>query len=464
MEPPRRKRRNTIGIKFTNGIIKDIHYRKVFEDVLLVRNEHILKIQEYNNTHFMFKVGPENYKRICRNYVNQYFTLDEETRILVEDISNFYTEVRVNNIDLEIETEEVLDILSKYGNIHSYYYRTRPNVEYFEDRETGRMSIKMEIKSEIPSTLFIKDTGTLMYIGYRGQTPTCNRCGSKDHKIRYCDKEIGTGSNVIDLELDYDNESEYSEENSTSADVTQPKSVYQTEETSTPEGIKKPSSVSQNEETSTLEGMQKLSSVCQTEDTNTTESTNQVSNTATSQEDVASETHMLTHNGELPDPVPQGSKTNLNKIAHTGEIHINAHTGENSDCNLAKGSGTTSHSTKHTGEEKINNCNTCNFNFATSDDLTEHTKAHEGQVPFKCSDCSYKTNNISDLTNHMQAKKHMLNLINSPQNTTISRSFAETLKKMISPASKNTTPREKYTRSTNRRYSKRDKKRDLPNQ
>ena len=478
MEPPRRKRRNTIGIKFVKGTIKDVHYRKVFEDVLHIRNEHILKIQEYNNTHFMFKVGPENYKMICRDFANKFYPLDEETSIMVEDISNYSTEVRVSNIGLELETDEVLYILSLYGDIHSYFYRTRPNVEYFNDRETGRMTIKMDVKKEIPSTLFIKDTHTLLHIGYRGQTPTCNRCGSKDHRIRSCVKEPGTGSNVFDFEFDIDNESNYgdddsdnntsvsqNDETSTPEGIQQSTSVSQTEVTSTQEGIQQPASASQNEETSTPEAIQQQTSVSPTEETSTP-GAQQVSNTVTSQEDVVSVTHMLTHTGELPDPIQHDNKTNLNKIAHTGELHKDVLTGENSECNLATESGIISHSTNHTGEENINTCKICNFNFDNLDDLTEHTQAHEGQVPFKCLDCTYKTSCISDLTNHMQGKKHMLNLIHSPQNTTANNSFAHIVKKLLSPASQNTPPTGKQTRYTYKRLAKKDKKDkiNLPNQ
>ena len=122
-------------------------------------------------------------------------------------------------------------------------------------------------------------------------------CGSKEHKIRSCDKEPGTGSNVIDFEFDFDNESYYgdddsqnntsvsqTEETSTPEGIQQPSSVYQTEKTSTPEGIQQPASVSQTEETSTPEAIQQQTSVSQTEETSTP-GAQQVSNTVTSQED-----------------------------------------------------------------------------------------------------------------------------------------------------------------------------------
>ena len=105
------------------------------------------------------------------------------------------------------------------------------------------------------------------------------RCGSKEHKIHSCDKEPGTGSNVIDFEFDFDNESYYGDDDSQNNT-----SVSQTEETSTPEGIQQPSSVYQTEETSTPEGIQQPASVSQTEETSTP-GAQQVSNTVTSQED-----------------------------------------------------------------------------------------------------------------------------------------------------------------------------------
>ena len=213
MHIPKRKKHNTIGVKFVQGIIKDEHYQKIIEGILSLTDEDILKIAELNYTHFMFKVSTENYNRICRENIDRFFRLDEETNIIIQDLSNYSTEVSVFNIGLELEAEDIVKILKLFGVIErKYYYRQRPNVNYFAARGTGRMILRMELKESIPSTIYIKDTCSYIHVKYEGQPPTCHRCGSQEHKIRSCDRHPGTGNNVIDLDqLDTENDDSYSD-------------------------------------------------------------------------------------------------------------------------------------------------------------------------------------------------------------------------------------------------------------
>ena len=92
---------------------------------------------------------------------------------MLEDISSYNkTEIRVSGISLDITEDEVRTIFETFGSIKRYYYRAKPNVKYFQKRETGRMELMMELDSHIPSTLYIKDTFDFMYISYTGQPTT----------------------------------------------------------------------------------------------------------------------------------------------------------------------------------------------------------------------------------------------------------------------------------------------------
>ena len=57
---PKRKRQNTIGVKYVKGVIKDEHYVKVIETILGLRDEDILKIEEFSTTKFLFQLDKEN--------------------------------------------------------------------------------------------------------------------------------------------------------------------------------------------------------------------------------------------------------------------------------------------------------------------------------------------------------------------------------------------------------------------
>ena len=148
---PKRRRLNTIGVNYVKGVIKDEHYEQVIDNILGLRDEDILKIEEFSPTKFLFQVDKANYENVCNNHVCKFITLDEDSIIMVEDISSYKTEVFVTNIQFDITEEEVLKILENYGTIKNHYYRGKQNVRYFQRRGTGRMTVIMEFQSPIPS-------------------------------------------------------------------------------------------------------------------------------------------------------------------------------------------------------------------------------------------------------------------------------------------------------------------------
>ena len=191
---------NTIGVKYLKGVIKDEQYETIIENILGLRDEDILKIEEFNSTRFLFQVNKGNYDNICNNHVCKFLTLDEDTIIMVEDISSYKTEIFVSNIKFDMTEEEVLKILEKYGTIKNHYYRGKQSVKYFHGRGTEHMTVIMELQSHIPSALYIKDTACDLLISYAGQPITCHRCGDLNHKIKSCNKQIGTGTNAYELD------------------------------------------------------------------------------------------------------------------------------------------------------------------------------------------------------------------------------------------------------------------------
>ena len=95
---PKRRRVNTIGVKYVKGVIKDEHYDIVIESILGLNDEDILKIEESTSTRFLFQLGKENYDYVCSNHVCKFLTLDEDSIIMIEDISSYKPEVNVSGI------------------------------------------------------------------------------------------------------------------------------------------------------------------------------------------------------------------------------------------------------------------------------------------------------------------------------------------------------------------------------
>ena len=171
---PKRRITNTIGVKYIQGNIKDKHYEQIIEDTLKLGDSDILKIEEVNTTYFAFKVQKQIYERICNEEACKFIRLDAASNVIIEDISSYETEVKIQYFGLEIEEADIIQIFSAFGDIKHYYHRARPNVKYFLGRETGRMVLKMELNRPIPSALYIKDTNTYIHVGHENQTATCH--------------------------------------------------------------------------------------------------------------------------------------------------------------------------------------------------------------------------------------------------------------------------------------------------
>ena len=60
MVPPIRRRVNTIGIRYVAGSVKKNHYRRIFEDILGVRDEEIIAIAEHDKSHFIFQLSTKD--------------------------------------------------------------------------------------------------------------------------------------------------------------------------------------------------------------------------------------------------------------------------------------------------------------------------------------------------------------------------------------------------------------------
>ena len=221
MEIPKRKRVNTLGIRYLKGTIKDSHYDMILGHFLGLVKADIVALDERDNMHILFKVATkETYDRICNEKTFENIEVGQNEAIaVVEDISSYRTKVLIRNIPFEISCDEILGFLEDYGEIHRHMYTIKTENNWYQDIQTGRMVVMMELHKAIPSTLYIKDVGSYVEVRYDQQPPTCNSCGSLSHKVRFCTTEFGTGSNVVEIDHNWrEDEGENSEQNEPNED------------------------------------------------------------------------------------------------------------------------------------------------------------------------------------------------------------------------------------------------------
>ena len=445
MEIPKRRRQNTIGVRYIKGSIIDEHYEEIIENKLGLKDEDIKKIEELNPTTFIFKLDEHEYNRICDEYAYKFIHIDEFTVILIEDISSYVTKVKVNGNSLDIEESEIMRILSEYGYIKRHYYKGKYNVKYFQKRETGMLILHMELDKPIPSSFFIKDTRTFLYVKYTGQPLTCHNCGELNHKVKDCLTRPGNGINVIDLdpentaetENDDDNDSDDQQSTTSEVNINSKSNNNENSDSDTTETTCSRPSASQQQPTSP--NAQLNTGDKTSEPVSNNKSANKPNLNATHCVTATVELHMPNHTNEKPSSGAQctSKKTHLDEslMDQTGTV-IN-HTGENATPNP---NGDTKNN--NIGEKKNYTCKTCNLNFTTDENLSQHTEAHEGLIPFKCSECSYKCDTIKGLTKHMTDKSHTQSLTQNNQGNKTSPTFADKVKNPSGTTSNsNTQPR-----------------------
>ncbi|CAL4072326.1 unnamed protein product, partial [Meganyctiphanes norvegica] len=65
---------------------------------------------------------------------------------------------------------------------------------------------------DIPSSLFIRQTNSYIFINYAGQPPTCLRCGGANHKRRNCTELKASENITVDIDTEIESEHGSSEE------------------------------------------------------------------------------------------------------------------------------------------------------------------------------------------------------------------------------------------------------------
>ena len=144
----------------------------------------------------------------------------------------------------------------------------------------------------------------------------------------------------------------------------------------------------------------------------------------TPQENGIRKQHMHAHTGQKPTSSPQCA----NEAVNADVSHLVKSIKDQSDKHPTHiGENAISNHIKHTGGKP---CSICNLTYATENDFTEHTQAHQGLVPFNCLDCEYKTEDHPTFTQHLIHKAHMKSQVNGG---TTRKLFAEALKKKHKP-------------------------------
>ena len=193
-------RENSIGITYVVGEIHESHYEKIIETLLGIPEDEVLGIDDRGNTRFLFEISSKGrYEHICESYTGKDIPLGNNCIIQVDDISSRGTRIEISDVPFAITNDQLKIILQKYGKIYKCKNYYRKFGKYSDLKKTGDRIIWMELKEQIPQTLKINRTESIMYVQYPDQPRSCNNCGHTGHKMRYCNQNTKEFRNAIDI-------------------------------------------------------------------------------------------------------------------------------------------------------------------------------------------------------------------------------------------------------------------------
>ena len=201
-DDPVQRSENTIGITYNAGEIKDDHYENIIEKILGVSEADVVRIDDRGATRFLFEVRDnKTYDRICEQFTGKDISIDQFNVIQVDDISAYGTRIEISRVPFAIDNNMLKIILENYGEIYKCQNYYRKFGKYSELDKTGDRIVWMKPFDHIPQKLEFKNSENIyINVKYENQPMSCNICGNKGHRHRYCNVRPGDFKNVIDLE------------------------------------------------------------------------------------------------------------------------------------------------------------------------------------------------------------------------------------------------------------------------
>ena len=103
------KRKNTIGITYEVGEIRDHHYETIIENILGVPETDVIGIDDRGETRFLFEVSrKEIYDRICEQFTGRDIPIGNDNVIQVDDISSYGTRIEISRVPFMIDNNMLI--------------------------------------------------------------------------------------------------------------------------------------------------------------------------------------------------------------------------------------------------------------------------------------------------------------------------------------------------------------------
>ena len=181
------KRKNSLGIVYLN------HGKANVEDVLEVLTkmcvsiQDVYGIQQIGYSKIIVKLqdkAAELFDHLMKIYEDKVFEIEERTvNVQIVNLSVNKVVVTIKNAPFELPEYLLRDLLSQYGQVCNMRTQSFTSGNYrgiYNGIKTALMTLNRPIPSSIVLGRFV------LFISYKGQPPTCLRCGYPGHFAADC--------------------------------------------------------------------------------------------------------------------------------------------------------------------------------------------------------------------------------------------------------------------------------------
>ena len=150
---------NTIGITYTQGVIRRHHFKTIFYQIMGIPESEIEGVDLQCDTRFIFKVTTkQRYDDICSKFTGRDIFIEQGHIIRVDDISTPGTMIELMHVPFDLCNDDLSILFGNFGTVNkcqSYFHRYG---DYSNLSKSGPRLIWVSLDGHIPRVLHIPET------------------------------------------------------------------------------------------------------------------------------------------------------------------------------------------------------------------------------------------------------------------------------------------------------------------